>query len=305
MADSVRDAWHIPRVIIFLAVVEHGSISAAARELSLSKSVVSTHLKQLEQVCGVRLFERSTRRVSLTQAGATCLPYAQRLTQAWSQGLEALESQIAEPTGTLVVTAPSLLDRPLLEAVGEYTRRYPRVEIQVRISDEILDLITENIDVALRVGPLADSDMIARKLGDIHEVIMASPSFLEGRTLPDHPAQIASWPWVTHSALPLRRTLQGPNGQSITLEPSVQVTTDQAQGMQNLVMLGVGLAILPRISAQAELNNGSLVRILPNWRARTLGAYVVYPSKEHQTPRVSHFLEILRDCTATLQNSQS
>ena len=293
-SNPTRHAWHIPRALVFLAVAEHGSITAAAKALSLSKGVVSVHLKQLEEACGARLFERSTRRVVLTQSGATFLPYAEAIRQAWQDGLAVLEGEREEPRGTLVVTAPSLLEAPLLNpVVGEYLRRYQRVRIDLRLTDTMLDIIKHGIDVALRTGPLPDSDLISRLLMRDHEIIVGAPVLLEGRPSPGVPEQLMTWPWIGHRGLSTHRDLMATDGRQMTLEFEPRVVVDTATALKNLLLRGAGLALVPKLAVREELLAGALVNVLPRWSAPEMAIHAVIPSKRHMAPRVSRFVDLL------------
>ncbi len=292
--EAIQHAWDMPRTLVFLAVVDHGSFSAAARALSLSRGAVSAHIKALEKVCRVRLFERNTRKVNLTQAGAAFLPCALELRRSWTEGLEALQAQLDEPTGTLVVTAPSLLERPLLSpAVVEYVRKYDRVRVDVRLTDSMLNVIEQGIDIALRTGPLPDSDLVTRRLSRDREVVVGAPSLFAGRRAPEEPKNLAAWPWLGHRGLSMSRELYGPDGRRNTIEFKPRVVADTAIGLKNLLVAGAGLALFPAFAIRDELRAGALVRVLPKWSAREFGIYAVVPSKRHQTPRVSLFIDLL------------
>lgn len=293
-STPVRDIWHIPRVMVFLAVADTGSITQAARKLSLSKGVVSSHLKQLEQVCGARLFERSTRKVVLTQAGAAFLPSALAIRRAWQEGLEVLESQTAEPAGTLVLTCPSLLARsPVAEVIRAYVESYPKVRVELRVTDDTLDVVGEGIDIALRSGQLPDSVLVARRLGTMTEIIVAASKLSAGRAPPSRPEQLSSWPWLRHTVFPARRTFYGPEGQQRAVEFDASVEVDEATSLRELVVAGLGLAVLPAATVRQELAAKQLVRVLPEWTAAEVPLFAVLPSKEHQAPRVARFVELL------------
>lgn len=299
MASPVPHPWHMPRVTIFLAVIEHGTITAAANALGLTKSAVSTHIRKLEAVCEARLFERSTRALRLTAAGADLQPHARRLVEAWAAGLDELQARLSEPTGTLRLTAPSILDRPILmAAIAAYTARYAKVEVVVRFSDVMLDVIGEQIDVAVRMGRLPDSELVARKLGEDHQIVVAAPALIASRPTPDRPAALADWPWVAHRELPQRRQLIGPDGQTEAIDVGPRVQVDHASALLRLVQAGAGAALIPWMLARDALLDGSAVRLLPGWRTESLGIYAVFPSRDHLAPKVSRFIELLAEHTA-------
>ncbi|MEO1267781.1 MAG: LysR substrate-binding domain-containing protein [Myxococcota bacterium] len=294
MTQLTRDIWHIPRVMVFLAVAEEGSITAAAKALSLSKGVVSTHLKQLEGVCGARLFERNTRKVALTQAGAAFLPHAHAIRSAWQEGLEELEGQQSEPRGTLVITCSALLARSVLSGIiARYLRAFSKVRVSLRVTDKLVPLLDEGIDVALRAGFLPDSDLVARQLGPIRELVVGVPELCAGLLAPTHPDDLIDGPWVGHPAAQGGRTLYGPDDQEAVLKVASTVDVGDGRSAYELAIAGAGLTFLPRSAVRQALAEGQLIDVLPGWRGPEVPLFAVFPSRKHQTPRVSRFMELL------------
>ncbi len=290
-AETVPFAWHMPRAIVFLAIVEQGSISGAARAMNLSKSVVSTHLRQLEEMCGARLIERTTRKLRLTGAGVRLLPYARRLASAWTDGLEEVTATMQEPTGTLTVTTTTLAEHSLVApAVAAFVERYPRATVDVHSTDQIVDLIAQNVDLAVRTGPLPDSSLVARKLGEDVDLVVASPGLAARLREVDRPEELHTLPWVLHRRMPAPRELFGPEGRRFELEVTARARVDSAPALLGLAVRGAGVALVPGLVARDALRSGQLVRVLPNWHGATFGLYAVFPSRRHLAPKVDRFI---------------
>lgn len=287
--------WHMPRAVVFLAVLDHGSLSAAARALGVSKSVVSDHLGRLEAVCGARLLERNSRNQRLTELGRRFLPYARRMASAWVDGLAELQCAMDEPAGTLRVTASVLLEQDLIApAVAAFLRRYPRASVEVVVTDRSLNLVEESVDVAVRVGHLADSALVVRKVGDTSDVVVAPASMAPDLADVRRPEQLLGLPWVVHAALSPRRSLHGPDGQEVLLHTRPRGRADTATALLALVRHGAGLALVPRMLAADDLRVGRLVRVLPGWHTSAVPIVALYPSRQHVPPKVSRFIETLR-----------
>ena len=288
--------WNIPRVFVFLAIVSEGSISSGAKALGLSKGVASNHLQQLEQSLGARLFERSTRKLRLTEAGQILLPYAQELEAIWNKGLEELQSSQKTPTGTLCVTAPLHLAEVLVEpAIATFLERFPKTEAKLILRDKLLDVFDEKVDLAIRVGPQPDSDMIMQKLSEDVEVILATPKFAEKAKDAKRPEQLLNLPWVVHELFSKRLSFQGPNNEECWLSIRPRVITNTAKSMVRLIESGMGVGLAPLSIAQSALEEGKLHRILPEWSGRNVSISAVYPSKKLLPPRVNCFIQILKE----------
>lgn len=294
--DSGALAWHMPRAIVFLAIVEHGSISAAGRAMNLSKSVVSTHLRQLEEACGARLIERTTRQLRLTGAGSRFLTHAQRMASAWGDGLEEVTATMTEPTGTLTVTTTTVTEGGVVApAVVAFVARYPLVTVDVRSTDEMVDLVAENVDLAIRTGPLPDSSLDARKLGEDADIIVASPQLTPQLSDLRRPEQLQRLPWVAHRRMPVRREIYGPSGRGFEVEVTPRARVDSAPGLLRLAIGGAGVTLLPGLLARDALRSGQLVRVLSDWHGPAFGIYAVFPSRRHLAPKVERFIDELQE----------
>jgi molybdate transport repressor ModE-like protein len=295
----LEHASHLHRVAVFLAVVREGSVTRAARSLAVSKSAVSDHLRLLEQMCGLRLVERGARGVRLTEAGERFLPHARRLAEAWAGGLAELEAAKTEPAGTLRVTASHELgDRLVAPATRDFLRRHPRVRIEIELSDRIVDIVEERLDLAVRSGPMPDSNLVGVRIGTDVEIVVAAPEVARRLAHVGRPEQLFDEPWVLHST-PAQRALTHRCGDRVLLDLHGRARANSGPNVVALVQRGVGLGILPSGLAAPALRDGTLIRLLPEWTGRHFDIHAVYPSREHG-PKVLRFVEALREVAASL-----
>jgi DNA-binding transcriptional LysR family regulator len=278
----------------FLAVAELGSFSAAAHRLRVEKSSVSRAVTRLEEAVGDRLFLRTTRRVSLTETGQSVRDRLSEPHATLDAALQAILDAAEEPRGRLVVTAPAdFAGAVLADALVHFVRRYPRVEVEVRVSGQYLDLVSEGIDAAFRIAsrPLKDSSLKARKLGRLRVGVFASPSYLEARGVPRSPDEARRHPFVL---FPSFRELhfRGPGG-AVRIAPQGRVSCNEMTFALHAVLQGMGLGVLPMFLADADLRQGRLVQLLSRWTVGQGDIWFVTPATGKRTARV---VDALRDC---------
>jgi DNA-binding transcriptional LysR family regulator len=288
-------ARDLPLLPVFVAIATRGSFTAAARELGLGKSVVSQHLRTLEQRCGLRLLERSTRKLRLTQAGQQVLDAAQEIMASVRSLEQVVEGQHARPTGTLRVTM--LLD-PILAAVvapvaAQLMSQNPALKVDLSLDDATHDLVAEGFDIALRLGVLAESSYVVRKLGSEPEVIVASPALVEQARL-DHPRRLSGCPWAVHTALPARSTwaFRSAKNDKAQVSVAVRATTNTALGLRNLLLAGAGFGVLPNHMVRQDIDDGRLLHVCPGWIHRRITLQALLPARQ-TPPRVRAFLSAL------------
>ncbi|WP_159993578.1 LysR substrate-binding domain-containing protein [Roseomonas sp. 18066] len=250
---------------LLLRVVERGSLTAAARSLHMPLPTVSRKLAELEAHLGARLLLRTTRRLALTEAGEAYLSSARRILEE----VEAAERQAAgafgAPRGALVLTAPVLFGRlHVLPVVADFLEAYPEIAIRLALSDRNLHLVDDHVDLALRIGPLPDSSLVATRLGAIGQVVCASPGFWDAHGLPDRPAALAGLPcvtfdFVTEGGLPAPLWRFGERV-AVALRPRLSVST--AEAAVAAAERGLGVTRLLRYQCAGALARGSLVRVL-------------------------------------------
>jgi DNA-binding transcriptional LysR family regulator len=283
----------LPLLPVFVAVANAGSFTAAARQLRLAKSVVSAHIRTLEERVGVRLIERSTRRLHLTQIGQLALDAANEVLASVRVLEQVVEGHKAAPAGTLRVTLPydpglSALIAPIAAAL---TTKHPSLKVDLLFDDRVRDLVAEGLDVALRLGTVAESSYVVRRLGSEPEIIVASDAVLAeyGELL--EPQRLRNAPWVAHTGLHLRSTLsfRTERGDKQQVSVEVRAMTNTGLAVRSLLLAGAGFGVLPLHMVREDLDSGRLQRVCPEWFQRRLTLHALLPTRQ-TAPRVRAFL---------------
>jgi DNA-binding transcriptional LysR family regulator len=278
----------------FLAVAELGSFSNAAKRLGVEKSSISRAVARLEHGVGDRLFLRTTRRVSLTDAGRSVRDRLREPHANLDAALQAVLDTASQPRGRIVVTtAVDFGSAILTEALARFARRHPHVEVDVRLSSQYLDLVSAGIDAAIRIAGrrLDDSTLTARKLGELRIGIFAAPSYVEIHGVPRSPEDTASHQWVVFPGFRELR-FRGPGG-PYRVRPVGRISCDEMTFVQNAVVHGTGLGVLPMFLADADVRHGRLVQVLPRFELLTGAIWFLTPAAHRKTAPV---LDTLRDC---------
>lgn len=278
MAD-LRDV-NLNRLAVFVQVVEAGSLTAAAERLKLAKTMVSTHMQRLEAEVGVSLLARTTRRLSVTEAGRRFYEAAREMLRAAEVALDELTGDLTVLRGTLRVSAPidygTLVVAPALVALR---RAHPQLHVELLCSDHYVDLISENIDVAVRLGRLADSSHRSIKIGSYVNWVVATPDFLAGHGVPRKPEDLAALPYVALSVLPHPLSLELLNGRgtkrNVRCRAAFEANT--APGCRAGTLAAGGFGVLTDFSVADDVAAGTLVRLLPNWKTPEADIQVVFP----------------------------
>ncbi len=282
---------------LFVAVAESEGFSAAARRLGVSKASVSVAIARLEARLGVRLFQRTTRSLSLTEAGKAVLPHAQRSLLAARDAEEAATRALASPRGLLRVNAPmsfGLLH--VVPALGEFARRYSEVRVDLVLDDRVLDLVEGGFDLALRIGDLPDSSLVALRIGTSRNVIVAHPEYLRERGSPRSPAELKEHAALVYSlsSSGARWTFtRGAESQSVRVEPRLLANSSLA--LRQALLHQLGVARMPWFVVGEELARGELVRLLPDWQLPELGIFALVSARDYLPPKTRVFIEFLRE----------
>lgn len=266
----------------FVEVAESGGLTSAGRRLGLSKSLVSRRLVRLEAELGAQLLARTTRGVSLTEAGATFRRHAETLLAEAEAAREAV-AQDGAVRGRLRLAAPLSFGAIHLGPVlAELAQRHPQLELDTTFSDRFVDLIGERFDAAVRIGRLADSSLVARKIAPISAAIVASPDYLARRGTPQRPEDLATHDAVTQHDESWRF---GQGARSCTVRPRARLQADSGQVMLAAVTAGLGVALLPTFLCGPEIASGALVVLMPDAPIPEAGLYVVRPPPAEHAPR--------------------
>jgi len=281
---------------LFARVVETGSFSAVARELGTIQPTVSKQLTALEDHLGVRLLNRTTRQLSTTEAGRKYYDRSRHILDE----LTDLEGSLTElqnsPTGLLRVNAPVAFGQLyMLPLVFRFRRLFPGLAIDLTLNDRYVDLVQEGIDVAIRFGELADSQVVARNIGRVTRVCLASPAYLRARGVPKTPNDLLSHNCITYNYLFTNEWQFGGPGGSMTLRVAGDFRANSALTIRTAALEGIGIAHMPSVFVQQDLDNGSLVRVLADFAAPPVEIHALYPSARFLSSKVRLFLDFVRD----------
>ncbi|KVG60307.1 LysR family transcriptional regulator [Burkholderia territorii] len=286
----------LPALETFARIVSAGSLSAAARELDLSLSVVSKRLAHLESRLGVRLLHRTTRQQTLTDDGAQFHAQVLRILAEIDRAETLMSDRRGTVGGVLRVTAPGELGRlRIAPLVAAFQRRHPALTVHLMLTDTIVDLLAHDIDVAVRIGSLADSTMIARELAPNHRVLCASSGYLAVHGQPTHPAELRAHRCIVMGDQPRTEwRFDGAQG-ALTVEVTAALLTNDGGAARTLALEGAGIALKSIWDVGADLQAGRLVRVLPTFAAPAAPLHAVYPGGRHVPLRVRTFVDYLRD----------
>lgn len=284
----------LKRMVIFSHVVETKSFSAAARRLGIARSAISRHISLLEQSVGVRLLNRTTRSLSLTEAGETYYQSCARIVAEAQEATRRISQLQDEPTGTLRVAGPTGFGSQLASLVNTFMQQYAGLSVELLLDDHVVDMVEEGIDVSVRVGWLSDSALIARKLCDSPRLLCASPDYIERNGKPETPAQLAGHEWIIFSLLPTPyHWTFSRNGKEHAVHIKGRMKTNSAVALRMFVLGGSGLAALSNFMIADDIRSGRLEQLLPDYDCGSAGVYAVYPDRRYQQARVRLFIDFL------------
>lgn len=283
-------------VTAFVRVVQDGSFTAAAKALGLPKSSVSRSVAQLEQDLGVRLLHRTTRKLHLTDAGTAFHDRVARALADIDEATSAASDLQRELRGVIRVTAPVDLGVwAVAGIVARFIKKHPTVNVEVRLSSRIVDLVAEGFDLAVRAGKLRDQSLIARRVGNLEMGLYASRRYLARHGHPKSLDEIGNFDCVLLNTEngPMHWRLTDNAGNERTLEPRGAIASDDISFMKKAVLAAGGIALMPMYLCAREEQSGKLVRVLPNWRLTGADLHVVYPSARYVPQRVVAFRDYL------------
>jgi len=284
---------NLNEMLVFTKVVQAGSFRAAARELDMPKSTVSRRVSELEDRLGARLLQRTTRKLSLTDVGSAYFRRCARIVAEVEEAdLEVMQTQ-SQPRGLLRVSVP-LTARFLAPTVTEYLRRYPGTRIEMVCTDRVVDLIEDGFDAAIRVGRLTESTLVSRTIGRGATLVVASPSYLEGRPIPTAPADLKSHDCLVFGAGQARSrwTLQS-GRRTVEVTVPARLAVNDFDVLMDAALGGLGIAMLPAQACSETIRAGRLHHLLEGWQSPARPMQVVYPSTRQLSPKVRAFLDLL------------
>ncbi|MGD9164924.1 MAG: LysR family transcriptional regulator [Chromatiales bacterium] len=281
----------------FVAVVEAGQFSAAAERLSISKSVVSRRVSELEEHLGARLLQRTTRRLSLTEAGRGFYPRALQLLEDLAEAEQSVSSGQQALSGRIRLATPltfGLLH--LAPLINRFMQAHPGVVLDLDMNDAQVNLVQEGVDLALRIGSLEDSNLIALPLAPVRALIVASPDYLSRNGTPTTPEELQAHPALCYSNLPEPQKvhLTDRNGRQSTITLPLRLLANNGDLMLGAAEAGLGIYISPTFITYRAIQNGRLVPLLRDYRLPVTTAYAVYPSRRFVPLRVRALMEYLQ-----------
>jgi DNA-binding transcriptional LysR family regulator len=290
-------------MLYFAEVVEQGGFAAAGRHLGIPKSKLSRRVAELETRLGVRLLQRTTRKLSLTGVGEIYLRHCSAMRDAADAAAEAVEQVQTEPRGTIRVVCPVTLAQSTVGPImGIFLARYPQVKVDMRVSNRVVDLVEEGVDVALRVRTtLEDSgSLVVKRLGESRTYLVASPAQLQRQGYPVTLQDLAGMDTISTSGADGKATLVllGPNGAEHSLVHQPRYVADDLLTLKFAALQGTGMCFLPDYMCRQEIQDGRLVNVLPGWAPRPGVFHAVYPSRRGMVPAVRRFLDFLAEYTS-------
>ncbi len=291
-------------VAVFVQVVESGSFTAAAEVLEMSKAAVSKYVARLERRLGSRLLHRTTRRLTLTEAGSALYDGAAGALEQISSAEGAVMELAGQPRGKLRVTAPVYFGSTfLVPVIGQFLRRYPDIELELDLDNRIVDMVAGGFDVGIRITTLSSSSMVARRLATSALVTVAAPGYLAKRGEPLLPADLRDHNCLTYS---LDRTpgewhFNDPKGDvsSVRIRGNLRCNSDET--LKQAALDGLGIVHFPELFITDELAQGKLVRLLPGYEPAPGSIFAVFPSRANLAPKVRVFIDYLADSLSESQ----
>jgi len=287
---------HASEMAAFVRVVDSKGFSAAAPSLGLTPSAVSKLVTRLERRLGVRLLQRTTRALHLTEDGEVFYAAAQRIVAE----IETLENQIAgqsgNPHGVLrVTTSLAFSTHQLTPVLPEFLARHPLIELDLLPTDRVIDMVEEGVDIAIRIGRLADTSFMARKIGEDKRLICAAPAYLARHGTPRRPADLARHNCiVSRERAYLNRWPFRIDGQVSEFEVAGRIAVNEGEMQMQLALQGIGIVRLTRLTMARAIRDGALVRLLDDYSAdEPVGIHAVYPHRRHLAPKVPAFVNFL------------
>ena len=281
----------------FVAVVEAGSFNRAADQLDASTAAVSRRVSALENALGVKLLNRTTRKIDLSEAGKQFYRDVLNILHSLEEAEERIQTGRETVRGNLRVAAPlSFGIQRIAPLLPGFMKRYPELRVQLQLEDRFTDLVSEGIDVAIRIGTLKDSSLVATRIASISALFCASPDYLSRRGEPRKPEELSGHDCLHYSLLSTREEWSFPEVEAgRDIEISGSLTANNGEVLKEAAVQGVGITLLPNFIAEDALEDGRLKEILPRYRPKPFGLYAVRPSRQFTPARVRVLTEYLKE----------
>ncbi len=290
----------------FVRIVESGSLSAAALRLDTTQPTISRRLQSLERLLGVKLLQRTTHVMKLTDDGERCFAHAQELVERWQAIEDDLRGAAEEPKGVLRVLVPHAFGQDqMIAPLQDYLQRYPKMTIEWMLSDRRPDFIAEGIDCAVHVGALTDPSVVALLVAEVPRIVVAAPALAGLASDTDSPAALAELPWVALSTFYRQEVvLNNEQGEMQRIDIRPQLLTDSLYALRNSVLAGMGVGIASSWAVKEDIEQGRLRHLCPDWHAAPLPVYLVYPYARFYPAKLRQFLALMREVLPVIGGTQ-
>ena len=286
-------------MLVFAKVVEFESFSRAAQRLGISRSAASKHVSRLEAVLGARLLNRTTRKLSLTEAGSSVREHCRRMAAEVEASEISVQPFVSRPQGLLRVSAPGAFGRMhLVPLLPEYLALHPDISIDLVLSDQLVDLVAQQFDIAISSSPLATANLIRRELVPIRMAVCAAPSYLQSVGAPRRPDELHRHNCIYYASAAVRgdHWTFRQNGESHTVQVRGNFRANNSEAVRDAAINGIGVALLPTFAIWREINAGTLLRLMPDWTPLgTLGQSLTahFIADRHLTPKIRTLIDFL------------
>lgn len=285
--------------LIFFHLIEQGSFSKAAEQVGLTKSVVSKRITRLERELGVQLIYRTTRKLTITEAGEVFYNHAREIYHSVQSAEEAMIGLGESIAGTIRITVPTISGELILpRAISEFSLKYPDIHIYMDLDNRFVDIVEEGFDLAIRTGVLEDSSYIARKLVNAHWIICGAPAYFARYGIPKEASELPHHNCLSysHQETGAKEWLFKGHNKPYTIKVNGNFTTNNASALRRAALFGLGLVYVPKVLVADDLQAGTLIDVLQDQVAKCLGIYAIYPYTRHQPIKVKLFIEHLYQC---------
>ncbi|MFT5451034.1 MAG: DNA-binding transcriptional LysR family regulator [Enterobacterales bacterium] len=279
-----------------IAVVETNSFTAASERLGMSKALVSKYVGEVETKLGIRLFNRTTRKLALTEAGRRYYEQSIILLEQYSVLVDNVTGEQSNPRGLLKISAPVTFGEMQLSALlPKFIKLYPELKIELVLTNGAIDMLEEGIDVRLRTGCLDDSNMIARHLKTFPLVLSASPEYINKNGLPKTPKEVAEHQCIIDSNFRVGQQwpIISPDGTADTISVSSSVAVNSPQAVREIAIAGGGIAMSPQFIVEDAIRDGRLITILPEYTTLEFGLFAIYPHRKYVAKKVRCFIDFI------------
>jgi DNA-binding transcriptional LysR family regulator len=281
-----------------IAVVQTGSFTAAGERLGLSKALVSKYIAQVEKELGVRLFNRSTRRLALTDAGNLYYQDAMPLVESITRLNDKVSGAQTDPSGVLRVSASVTFgDTCLAKHLPEFLAQYPELQIELQLSDRKVDMLEEGIDVVIRIGTLDDSTLVSRKINHFPLILCASPSYLAEKGMPKYPEDIKHYNCIVDSNFKMAKQwpFMDERGLQGVMNINSNISVNSPRSVREYAIAGVGIALVPKFIVESAIQQGLLTIVLPEYQMQSYNMYAIYPHRKYLAQKTRAFIDFLTE----------